>query len=1238
MNLGNIANKIFQVLENRRGYGGLQDLFQAFHPDQNNPFHNQRFIPYYQYSSPTNVPINWRNSWTLNGISHSYIRNILQQRHNISFSLTADLDSVIGEAIFNRLSTRVSNPAPYEHQAEAIAVALYALDQLRVNLRNGRLPRGLQLPYDVVALLAPTAQGKTEFLETVTLQLVLDAKRVQRFDSTKIICIYSMKAFMMDHFRRFIRDILFINQNLPGNLRPITIGILDGDTPDTVRSQNEIINRLTELIGSRNCPICGSAITQITNRNNIRCLQGHNFAIIRLDRESIKQMPPDILFITPDMLNLILMLPHYRRLFVSGGSPLAVVIDEPHTYIGVFGSNVSSLIRELIHLIETTGGIRPIILASSATVPYPEEFLSKLFISNRNRIKIIQPTGSSQQITTNKGIIAFLPNSGYKYVNAIIEIPVVIASVLDPRDRRILVFVDSVEEAESLCYRIRDNISRPDGFPRDYCNQNTIRLFANDVFLQRDCNRYNNRFARVAAIHARLNEEDRRRIIDDFNNGRINILISTSTLEVGVDLNNVNVVVLGSLPPTPVSFEQRIGRAGRGGTDALIVVVGNENRGVDTFYLTDFNRFQAYLQARRTYRLPLNPANPYIIRSRIGNFTLMYNKILRRLNYNNILNYYVDLAINTPLANLQHLSHITQFLQRYGNSLMNDIRSILSIILRNLQGTQLPRAHNTSAWMRIANQAFGVIGHNICLPIINIRQSGGNIIIRYKRYIDKPESAKFVMQTYSISNIDVNNPNNTYIYPTRSLRGTVHIRSVRDQQIMFEVCGGSFIPLMNSPLINQVSFQTIINEFQRFRDIVSSMWHSARSFYSSNIRPIYINNVRKLLETLDNFIQSVQSIRQVSITHMRAIPLYIPDGLSLEPLLPSNVLNVRNRQLPFVNAIRRRLQNFLNQHELLQYFEYNGRFFNKIDRINIPANLQVVSYQYSFSNLDLILTLSNGQTISYRSQRGSSVEVFNDISTSAVSFHLRIPTNMETTRRSSSSLLLISHIENGLVFLVNYGYKILRYCPNHNRRHSYLKRIGTVSDPKLLVYPYNTNMIELEIDWSKVHLRSQDIAELYTQIIGQRRFNVTDAIEDFKIAVTHSLSHAILNYHSLYTGGNTWDLNEYLEFDRDNNGRIYSSRIILIESDEGGNGISELVASYLPEIVWDSFQVIRQRYQQNPTELAEYGDLLMGKWPVCCYHNILLSRPALVKFFEILTGKPYQSITSSDINSVVPRL
>lgn len=249
----------------------------------------------------------------------------------------------------------------------------------------------------------------------------------------------------------------------------------------------------------------------------------------KAQRAMIFRQPPDILITNPDMLHIHLIRPRdpIRRLVRTAKH---VVLDELHVYVGAFGSNVHFLLRRLERICPPLQ-----IIGASATVANAQEFAELLF--GRSVVNIHCDTGK-------KGIIHFL----MLYPERVSQSTMIasVARELVQHDLKTLVFANTHKNAE------------------------VISLIARRTQIK-------------SAVHrAGLPMTYRRRVEDDFRRGELDVLVSTPTLELGIDIGDLEGVV--SMLVGITRLTQRIGRAGRKGQESIAVLALRQNDAISTYY------------------------------------------------------------------------------------------------------------------------------------------------------------------------------------------------------------------------------------------------------------------------------------------------------------------------------------------------------------------------------------------------------------------------------------------------------------------------------------------------------------------------------------------------------------------------------------------------------------------------------------------------------------------------------
>jgi ATP-dependent Lhr-like helicase len=252
-------------------------------------------------------------------------------------------------------------------------------------------------------------------------------------------------------------------------------------------------------------------------------------------RRRIRTHPPDILLTTPESLEAMLIgLTTDHGHFL--GSVRAVVVDEVHAFAG--DDRGWHLLAVLERLTRITG--RPIQrVGLSATVGNPEHLLTWLQGSGAGTrpARIVAP-----DLPTNPAADAGPPPGEVEldYVGSLENAAKVIAAL--HRGEKRLVFCESRRQVEHLGAALRER---------------EVTTFLS---------------------HASLSLEERRRSEEAFAEARDCVIISTSTLELGIDVGDLDRVIQIDSPGTVASFLQRIGRTGRraGSTRSCLFLATSE--------------------------------------------------------------------------------------------------------------------------------------------------------------------------------------------------------------------------------------------------------------------------------------------------------------------------------------------------------------------------------------------------------------------------------------------------------------------------------------------------------------------------------------------------------------------------------------------------------------------------------------------------------------------------------------
>ncbi len=246
-------------------------------------------------------------------------------------------------------------------------------------------------------------------------------------------------------------------------------------------------------------------------------------------RQKMYERPPDILLTNPDVLHYHLgwnqsqLAPMLHRVRF-------VVLDEIHLYTGSMGANVHHILKRLEL---ESGSFQKV--GASATISNPKEFAEILFDCE---VQLVESD------TAKRGPVHFLmyyPGMRSKY-SMIVDL----VGQLRAGNFKTLVFGNTHTEAEVLNMLISDTGVK-------------------------------------SMVHrAGLSKKYRGDVEDKFRSGELPVIVSTPTLELGIDIGDLNSVV--SMIVSITRLTQRVGRAGRKGQESVAILALRENDPISSFY------------------------------------------------------------------------------------------------------------------------------------------------------------------------------------------------------------------------------------------------------------------------------------------------------------------------------------------------------------------------------------------------------------------------------------------------------------------------------------------------------------------------------------------------------------------------------------------------------------------------------------------------------------------------------
>lgn len=257
-------------------------------------------------------------------------------------------------------------------------------------------------------------------------------------------------------------------------------------------------------------------------------------------RKSIRARA-NLVLTNPDMLHTGI-LPHHTRWERMFENLRYVVIDEMHTYRGVFGSHVANVLRRLKRIAAFYGS-RPQFLCASATIANPGELGAALIEEDLTAVtENGAPSSGRHFVFYNPPVINAQLGIRRSYLNETRRL----ARIFLGRGLGAIVFANSRLATELLVTYLKQDFAKTPG------GTEMVRGYRGGYL-----------------------PLERREIERDLREGRLRGVVSTNALELGIDIGSLDVSMLAGYPGTIASTWQRVGRAGRRQGESAAILIAS---------------------------------------------------------------------------------------------------------------------------------------------------------------------------------------------------------------------------------------------------------------------------------------------------------------------------------------------------------------------------------------------------------------------------------------------------------------------------------------------------------------------------------------------------------------------------------------------------------------------------------------------------------------------------------------
>lgn len=329
-----------------------------------------------------------------------------------------------------------------------------------------------------VVVATPTASGKSLIYNLALVELL------SQEGAGHGLYLFPLKALAQDQYQAFVT----LNQELPKELQ-LEAAVYDGDTSPS-------------------------------------------------QRRRIKENLPNVIISNPDMLHLG-FLPFHQQWESFFRHLRLVVIDEIHTYRGIFGSHVVQVLRRLQRVCRLYGS-EPRYILLSATIENARDFASRL---TGLEFRAVEENGAPQAARH------------FFFINPDISAATVAARLFVKALQSNLKTI-AFTQARKLTEIMHMNVAEA----------------APEIA------------SKVSSYRAGFLAEERRDIEKGLASGSVAGVISTSALEMGIDIGGLDVCILVGYPGTIINTWQRSGRVGRGRSDSLVILIAQPDA-LDQYFM-----------------------------------------------------------------------------------------------------------------------------------------------------------------------------------------------------------------------------------------------------------------------------------------------------------------------------------------------------------------------------------------------------------------------------------------------------------------------------------------------------------------------------------------------------------------------------------------------------------------------------------------------------------------------------